>query len=130
MSEYIPINLRSFNPFVLDKLISDGNYEAQKAYCKNKIDTMGARLTTSVNENNKGLARRMLAMLSSEMQVSYAYGFITKSELLQFQENFTQASYDASVANFFFETIYEENGKISDYIVVPPGSSIAEPPVA
>lgn len=130
MSEYMPIDLRSFNPFILDKLISDGNYEAQKAYCKNKIDTMGARLTTSVNEDNKGLARRMLAMLSSEMQISYAYGFITKSEILQFQENFTQASYDANVANFFFETIYEENGKISDYIVAPPGSSIAEPPVA
>ena len=130
MSEYTPINLRSFNPFILDKLISDGNYEAQKAYCKNKIDTMGARLTTSANEDNRGLANRMLAMLSSEMQISYAYGFITKSELLQFQENFTQASYDAAVANFFFETIYEENGKISDYIVTPPGSSIAEPPVA
>ena len=130
MSEYTPIDLRSFNPFILDKLISDGNYEAQKAYCKNKIDTMGARLTTSVNEDNKGLARRMLAMLSSEMQISYAYGFITKTEMLQFQENFTQASYDAAVANFFFQTIYEENGKISDYIVGPPGGAVAEPPVA
>lgn len=130
MSEYTPIDLRSFNPFILDKLISDGNYEAQKAYCKNKIDTMGARLTTSVNEDNKGLARRMLAMLSSEMQISYAYGFITKTEMLQFQENFTQASYDAAVANFFFQTIYEENGKISDYIVGPPGGAVAEPPLA
>lgn len=120
MSEYIPRDLRSFNPFILDKLISDGNYEAQKAYCKNKMDTMGARLTTSVNEDNKGLARRMLAMLSHEMQISYAYGFITKTEMLQFQENFTQASYDANVANFFFQTIYEENGKISDYIVESP----------
>jgi hypothetical protein len=120
MSEYIPRDLRSFNPFILDKLISDGNYEAQKAYCKNKIDTIGARLTTSVNEDNKGLARRMLAMLSHEMQISYAYGFITKTEMLQFQENFTQASYDANVANFFFQTIYEENGKISDYIVESP----------
>ena len=29
-----------------------------------------------------------------------------------------------------FQTIYEENGKISDYIVESPGGAIAEPPVA
>jgi len=116
MSNYTPRDFLSFSPIILDALIADGNYEAQKTYSKAKIESLGEILSTAVIDGNQGLANRMLVKIAHEMQISCAYGFISKTELTQYQINFTNLSYDANVANFFFNTVYEENGKISENI--------------